>query len=95
MKDTEFKYSCIWDIAKHSSYMDLSKLLKNNEDYALKRIELLAKLKLYNLALNSTEFSCSGTFQSIFGVSKDYYPFMRRNNITYRQLKILKLYKVK
>ena len=91
MKDTEFKYSCIWDIAKNSSYIDLPKLLKNNDDYALKRIELLAKLKLYNLALNSREFSCSGTFQSIFGISKNYYPFMRRNNITYRQLKILRL----
>lgn len=91
LKNTEFKYSCIWDIAKHSSYMDLLELLKNNNDYSLKRIELLAKMKLYNLALKSNEFSCFGTFQSIFGVSKDYYPFMRRYNITYRQLKILRL----
>ena len=51
----------------------------------------MTKLKLYNLALNSDQFNCSGTFQSIFGVSRDYYTFMRRNNITYRQLKILKL----
>lgn len=91
MKNTEFKYSCIWDIAKHSSYIDLPALLKNTNDYALKRIELLAKMKLYNLALNANQFSCSGTFQNIFGVSKDYYQFMRRNNITYKQLKILKL----
>ena len=91
MENTEFKYSCIWDIAKHSSYMDLSELLRNYNDYSLKKIELLAKLKLYNLALNSKSLSYSGSFQSIFGVSKDYYPFMRRNNITYRQLKILRL----
>lgn len=91
LENTDFKYSCIWDIAKNSTYMDLIKLLKNKNDYALKRIELLAKLKLYNLALRADEFSCSGTFQSIFGVSKDFYPFMRRNNITYRQLKILRL----
>ena len=91
LKNTEFKYSCIWDIAKHSSYMDLLELLKDTNDYSLKRIELLAKMKLYNLALNSKKFSCSESFQSIFGVSKDYYPFMRRNNITYRQLKILRL----
>jgi len=91
MKNTEFKYSCIWDIAKHSSYMNLLELLKYNQDYSLKRIELLSKMKLYNLALCAKEFCCSGSFQTIFGVSKDYYPFMRRNNITYRQLKILRL----
>lgn len=91
LKDTEYKYSCIWDIAKHSTYIDLPELLNNKNEYALKRIEMLTKMKLYNLALNANEFNCSGTFQSVFGVSKDYYPFMRRNNITYRQLKILRL----
>lgn len=91
LKDTEFKYSCIWDLAKNSSYMDLLHLIKNNSEYSLKRIELLAKMKLYNLALRAEEFPCTGTFQTIFGVSKDYYPFMKRNNITYRQLKILRL----
>jgi len=95
MKNTDFKYSCIWNIAKHSSYMDLLELLKNNDEYSLKRIELLSKMKLYNLALCAKEFCCSGSFQSIFEVSKDYYPFMRRNNITYRQLKILRLLKEK
>lgn len=91
LKNTEFMYSCIWDLAKHSSYIDLLSLIKNKNDYSIKRIELLAKMKLYNLALNSDQFPCSGTFQSIFGLSKDYYPFMRRHNITYRQLKILRL----
>lgn len=95
LKNTEFKYSCIWDIAKHSSYIDLLDLLKIDTDYGINRVELLAKMKLYNLALSSKEFSCNGTFQSIFGVSKDYYPFMCRNNITYRQLKILRLLKEK
>lgn len=95
-KNTEYKYSCIWDIAKHSTYIDLPKLLKNNSDYAaINRIERLAKMKLYNLALQANQFSCSGTFQEIFGVSKDYYPFMKRNNITYTQLQILRLLKEK
>ena len=91
LKNTEFKYSCIWNIAKHSSYIDLLELLKNNDDSTLKKIEIFTKLKLYNLALSSKEFSCSGTFQSVLGVSKDYYPFMKRHNITYTQLKILRL----
>lgn len=95
MKHTEFKYSCIWDIAKHSTYIDLLELLKNKKDYAINKIELLAKMKLYNLALKSNEFSSLGSFQNVFGVSKDYYPFMRRNNITYRQLKILRILKEK
>ena len=91
LKKTEFKYSHIWEIAKHTSYMDLLSLITNKNDYSIKRIELLAKMKLYNLALRSNEFPCSGTFQSIFGLSKDYYPFMKRHNITYKQLKILRL----
>lgn len=95
LKNTKFKYSCIWDIVKHSSYVDLLDLLKNDTEHGINRIELLAKMKLYNLALSSKEFSCYGSFQSIFGVPKDYYPFMRRNNITYRQLKILRLLKEK
>ena len=91
LKDSAFKYSCIWDIAKNSTYIDLLELLKNKNDYTIHRIEMLAKMKLYNLSLKANEFSTSGSFQSIFGVSKDFYPFMRRNNITYRQLEILRL----
>lgn len=95
LKDTEYKYSYIWDIAKNSTYIDLLELLKNKNDYAINRIELLAKMKLYNLALKANEFSSHGSFQNIFGVSKDYYPFMKRYNITYTQLKILRLLKEK
>lgn len=91
LQNTEFKYSYIWDIAKHCTYIDIPELLENNSEDDLKKVELLAKMKLYNLALSQKEFNCFGTFQSIFGVSKDYYPFMRRNNITYKQLKILRL----
>ena len=95
LKDTEYKYSCIWDIAKHSTYIDLPKLLQNKNDYAINRIELLAKMKLYHLALRANEFSSHGSFQNIFGVPKDYYPFMKRYNITYKQLEILRLLKEK
>ena len=91
LENTKFKYSCIWDIAKHSTYINLPKLIKNKDDYAIDRIERLAKMKLYNLTLCAEEFSCSGSFQSIFGVSKDYYPFMKKYNITYTQLEILRL----
>ena len=82
-------------MAKHSTYIDLLKLIKNKDDYAINRIERLTKMKLYNLALKANNFSCSGTFETIFGVSKDYYQFMKKYNITYRQLKILQLLKEK
>ena len=95
LKNTEFKYSCIWELAKHATYIDLLKLIKDKDDYAINRIERLTKMKLYNLALKANNFSCSGTFETIFGVSKDYYEFMKKHNITYTQLKILQLLKEK
>lgn len=93
MKDTEYKYSCIWDIAKHCQYIDLWKLLKSTND--LYRVEMLAKMKLYNLALRANEFSNYSSFEKIFGLTKDYYLFMKRYNITYIQLELLKLIKEK
>lgn len=93
LKDTEYKYSCIWEIAKHSSYIDLAQLIKNKNE--ISKVELLSKMKLYNLALKASEFNKKGSFQEIFGVSKDYYQFMKRNNITYTQLEILRLLKEK
>lgn len=92
LKDTEYKYSCIWDIAKYCTYIDLSRLLKNTD---LQRLELLTKMKLYNLALRTDKFRSGNSFQNVFGISKDYYPFMKRYNITYIQLKILRLLKEK
>ena len=52
-------------------------------------------MKLYNLAIRADEFRNGSTFQQIFGVSKDYYSFMKRNNITYGELEILRLLKEK
>lgn len=93
LKNTIYQYSCIWDIAKHCTYIDLPKLISNKHDIG--KTELLSKMKLYNLALRADEFRNKGSFKEIFGISKDYYPFMKRNNITYLQLKILRLLKEK
>ena len=95
LKDTEFKYSCIWELAKHSTYIDLLNLIKNKDDFNINRIECLTKMKLYNLALRANEFSSFETFKTTFGVPKDYYDFMKKYNITYKQLKILQLLKEK
>ena len=89
LKDTDYKYSCIWDIAKHSTYIDLSQMLKEKEQIPI--VEMLCKMKLYNLAQKANKFKNFDSFQKIFGISKDYYEFMKKHNITYTQLKILKL----
>ena len=91
--DTVYKYSCIWDLAKHCLYIDLSSLLIQTKE--LGKVEILTKMKLYNLALKSHKFEEWSSFENVFGVSKDYYYFMKRNNITYRQLKILRILKEK
>lgn len=93
LKNTEYQYSYIWDIAKHCTYIDLPKFISNKHDVG--KTELLAKMKLYNLALMADEFRNKGSFQEVFGVSKDYYSFMKRNNITYLQLKLLRVLKEK
>lgn len=90
-KNTEYQYSCIWEIAKHCDYIDLPKLMTNVG--SLPKVEMLTKLKLYNLALSDKISYIKGTFNEIFGVPKDYYGFMKRHNITYTQLKLLKLLK--
>ena len=95
LKDTDFKYSCIWDLAKHCEYIDLSRILDNNDKCTLDKIEMLIKMKLYNLAQNPYKFNNVGNFQMIFGVPKDFYPFMKRFNITYTQLKLLRLLREK
>lgn len=93
LKDTDYKYSCIWDIAKHSTYIDLVCLLKDKN--AIPKIERLTKMKLYNLALTSNKINTYGSFQDVFGVPKDYYSFMKKYNITFTQLKLLRMLKEK
>lgn len=90
LKDTIYEYSEIWNIVKHSPfYIDLAQLIQNTSE--ISKVEVLSKLKLYKLALNSYWFQPKGSFNQIFGVPKTFYPFMKRNNITYKQLKILRL----
>lgn len=93
LKNTEYQYSQLWKLAKYSKYIDLVSLLKNEQN--LPQIEFLTKMKLYNLARCASEFKNKGSFQKIFGISKDFYPFMKRHNITYKQLEILKLLRIK
>lgn len=86
-KDTEYKYSMLWELAKHTEYVDIPNLLHNAKN---KSFELLVKMKLYNLALESCHFE-NKNFQLQFKSIKQYYPFMKKYNISYNQFNILKI----
>lgn len=90
-KGTQYQYCMLWELVKHVRYVNFEKLLDYTKYYP--SVELLTKLKLYNLALESNKINSIGNFMQRFGVNKDLYPFMKRNNLTYDQLEILKLYK--
>lgn len=64
----------------------------NRNDY---RLELLTKAKLYNLASDYQHFKEKGKFEDIFGIDKSYLEFMQQNNITYQELNMLKMLKIK
>lgn len=93
LKDTQYKYSMLWDLAKHSGYINLERLLEDALYYP--SIEMLIKMKLYRLTLEARKFVSKGNFEKRFGVPRDFYSFMKRHNITYKQLEILQLLKEK
>lgn len=88
-KDTEYKYSELWTLAKYEDKINLKYYLRNN----FPSTELLVKMKLYKLALCPATFNINGTFEERFGVNKSYYQFMKKNNIDIDELHILKFYK--
>ena len=90
--NTEYKYSMIWDMVKHEKYCDIESLLKIARNKS-KLFEMLIKAKLYNLVYDTHNFEKEGSFEQMFGVPKTFYPFMKKYNITYKQLKVLQLLK--
>lgn len=88
-ENTEFKYSQLWDVAKKNEKLDIKYHLLNN----FPSTELLAKMQLYKLAAYAGDFNKGKSFKDRFGVEKDYYQFMKKNDIDIYQLDILKVYK--
>lgn len=91
LQGTEYQYSMIWELAKHIKRLDIQKVFRNAK-YSNK-VEMLTKAKLYNLAMEAEQLYGSGNFEKIFGVPKNLYSFMKKYNITYNQLQILKILK--
>ena len=85
-KNTKFKYSQLWTIAKENKYMHIKELLKKK--YA--STEMLAKMKLYKLATQAWKFNKKGSFKKRFGVDKGFCDFMVENNIDLEELEILR-----
>ncbi len=95
LKGTKFEYSQLKEAIDYinKDKINLKELL---EKAKYSSFELLIKAKLYNLALNCPEkFNEKGNFEKRFGVSKDFYNFMKKHNITYQQLRVLSIVKRK
>ena len=92
-KDTEYQYSQIWELAKHKDYIDIENSMINSKYH--KSFELLVKAKLYNLASEGDlySFDKKGSFEERFKVSKELYPFMKKYDITNKELDRLKILK--
>lgn len=94
LKDTRYENSRLWE-----AFPDNTKQNYNMKDwiYAAKcnSFEMLIELRLYNLAVDAEYFSKTGSFMKIFGVSKDYYEFIKKHNLDYSELKILRKYPIK
>jgi len=91
LKGTIYEYSQIKEAIEYlnNSRIDLESIFKKAK---CPSFELLMKLGLYKLALDCPEkFNAPGSFEKRFGVKKDYLKFMKKNNIEYRELQVLRL----
>lgn len=94
-KNTMYQYAPIKEAIEYFKF-DSINLLNLLENAKLKSFELLMKAGLYNLAVDCPEkFNNNGNFEKRFGISKEYYDFMKKCDITEKQLEVLKMVKVK
>jgi len=89
LKDTTLQYSQLDKFMAKQEYIDFVKYFTRIANYPT--FEILVKMKLFNLAKDADEFYKGKNFQEVFGISKSFYPFMKKHNITYEQLKVLRL----
>jgi len=92
-ENTQYKYSQIWKLAEKSDDISMQYMLSTGMKY--NSFEILIKMGLYKLAECPKTFNVPGTFEKRFDISKEYYPFMKRNNLDLSELEILKLIKTK
>ena len=94
-KGTVYQYAPIQEAitylalrGKEANFIELMKKAKYSS------FELLMKADLCQLALECPEkFETKGNFEQRFGVKKEFYNFMKRHDISYKELETLKLIK--
>ena len=91
-KGTIYQYIPLGDAINHLEDVRYNNFYNIFEKAKYESFELLLKLKLYNLALNHAEwFFEKGSFEKRFGVKKNFYDFMKKHDISYEELYVLKL----
>ena len=90
LKNTDLKYSQLDEfVARKNDYIDFIEYFTKIARYS--SFEYLVKMKLFHLARDADKFNRGNNFQEVFGISKSFYPFMRKHDITYKQLEVLRL----
>ena len=90
LKNTDLKYSQLDKfVARKNDYIDFIEYFTKIAHYS--SFEYLVKMKLFHLARDADKFNRGNNFQEVFGISKSYYPFMRKHDVTYKQLEVLRL----
>lgn len=92
LKETIYQYSRIWELSdvlkEANSFCDRDFI----DPLVNPQFEYLVNYKLYNLAWYSSSYFNSGkNFKEIFGIDKNYLPFMAKNNIDIDEFEMLKL----
>ena len=93
LKGTIYQYAPITDAIVYlgNHKMDFLTVLKKAK---YPSFELLMKAGLYKLALDCPEkFNIKGNFEKRFGIGKEYYEFMKKHDISYEELRVLKIIK--
>lgn len=95
LKDTIYKYTNIWETKDFIKdyYFDI--LCLTFEPIYYPQFEYLVKFGLYNLAYDASHLLKGKTFKEIFGVGREFLPFMKEINISYQELLGLRLCKCK
>ena len=88
LKGTKLEYS---GLEKLISRLDYIYFLDYYYIAHIPSFEILIKMKLYQLSLDANKFYKGTSFQNVFGVSKTFYQFMKRYDLNYKQLEVLRL----
>lgn len=86
LQGSKWQYSQLWDFAKHYDYFHVADTIRSmNESF-----ELLVKLKLYNLAIDSTDRFNFKNPREYYSLIKKHLKFCQRYDLNINELRILK-----